>query len=815
MYRARAEGGGLRRFEVRLVRGASLGADTPAEVARELKRVEALGLASVPRVIAVEADPAGLLVVTEGLDAGGTWESLREVLTAGDRLVAPVLDKLLEAMVQVLDGLHRADPAVLHRALCPENISLVERRSAVRIEESGLAHALAASGAVSGRVLAAPKAYVSPDELLQRPGPRADLFAMASVVYEVLTLRPAFRAVSEAATETAILRGPRPSVLSARPDLSYEVDDVLLRAWSTDIHGGFATAAEMVTALRGALAAPAGPRPSTTPPARTSLAPAAGRSSTPPPPPPAALKSLTQTLKTGSESPLRAASNTASSAARTGLGSTQKVTVPRINAPGTERLDPASAEVNPLRANTMLGVPPPRPTQPVVARAEAPPGTTARAPGLRPAPPVAPPPPGDAAPAAARDSWDEVNKPAVVPVLETVVEPAEPAGSVAAPSVDEAPAAPAAPAPAVSAPVVEAEPAAATAPAPASEDLEADDDLVPASGDLPTMELGEADELPEGVPVPAADLQVVEMTPEPEAPLVTVEVPVPFAPRAPSVPPPMPHPPRASTPEVAPPLAVAEEPPAPPPALVRAMPAVASVPVGLPPPVPAAPSPVADPVVVRVARILGVAVVLAAVVVTAGQIYLSQRPAQPVAAQPVAAQPAPRAAAAQPATAQPATAQPAAALPSVDAGLLVVQAVADAAVASTEDAAVAAAAPVVDAGHGPVEPAPSAPSAPVAAADASAPMRGHPRVREEDQYLVRVEPAVLRCVAQSGHRRRCRATLTFEGATGAVSEVRLTGVYSDPPTGPCIEQALRSATMPPFTDARWTTTFIFDPVERR
>ncbi|MBP6831173.1 MAG: protein kinase, partial [Deltaproteobacteria bacterium] len=209
VYRARREGSGRDRFEVRRF---TLVASSEAlrAVRRELDRIQALRMPAIPALVDVIDDPVGLLVVTETVAEGAT--SLRMTLDAAGPLEVADCTRIVRVVAGVLDVLHGATPQVLHRRLSPDTITLIGPQREVRVEECGLAQALVDAGLVNARVPLQARQYLSPDELLQRPSPRGDLFALASVAFECLTGRPAFLGATEASLSAAILRGVRPSV---------------------------------------------------------------------------------------------------------------------------------------------------------------------------------------------------------------------------------------------------------------------------------------------------------------------------------------------------------------------------------------------------------------------------------------------------------------------------------------------------------------------------------------------------------------------------------------------------------------------------
>ena len=171
-------------------------------------------------------------------------ESLRVLLERQGRL--PLADALRIAR-EVADGLESAHRhGVIHRDIKPENILLEEGHAVVA--DFGIARALAESGGADERLTATgiavgTPAYMSPEQMMGgRAGPidaRSDVYALAAVLYEMLTGKP-----------------PKLPLPTAKADMPDDVNRVVRRALSDVPEQRFATAAAFAAAL---------PRPSAGP----------------------------------------------------------------------------------------------------------------------------------------------------------------------------------------------------------------------------------------------------------------------------------------------------------------------------------------------------------------------------------------------------------------------------------------------------------------------------------------------------------------------------------------------------------------------
>jgi len=229
VYLARAAGEAHPRHVAHVVHGVR-----PADEGRAAAFDEAASLLqelrhrAIPRVVAAAVVGVEPVVVCERVHA----TTLRDLARDPNGLDPQELALALLRVAEVLDALHARSPAVVHRRLCPDNV-LVSGAGEVWVEQCGLAHALVEAGWSPMSVAPAAHEYLTPQEALHRIHPQTDVFALATIAYECLTGSAPF-AGDPAVIRAAVLERERPSAAALRPDLSRNVDAVLLRAWSSE-----------------------------------------------------------------------------------------------------------------------------------------------------------------------------------------------------------------------------------------------------------------------------------------------------------------------------------------------------------------------------------------------------------------------------------------------------------------------------------------------------------------------------------------------------------------------------------------------------
>jgi serine/threonine protein kinase len=210
-----------------------------------------------PNVAAVfdygEADKIVYLVM-EYVDG----RSLSSILTDGP------LDprRAIDIARQIADGLSAAhDLGIVHRDLKPDNVIVSSARSGKetpKVVDFGIAKALSDSPqdalTRSGLVIGTPE-YMSPEQLLGDPvDPRADIYSLGCILYQMLTGEQPFAAESREQMIRRRLHEAPPHVRDVLPELPRRLDTLIVHMLSRSPAERLASAAEVRDALDPSLA---------------------------------------------------------------------------------------------------------------------------------------------------------------------------------------------------------------------------------------------------------------------------------------------------------------------------------------------------------------------------------------------------------------------------------------------------------------------------------------------------------------------------------------------------------------------------------
>ena len=190
---------------------------------------------------------------------------LRELVPSGQRLPLPTA---LDYVLQVCEGLAEAHAnGIVHRDLKPSNLFLTKRPDGselIKILDFGISkwssneadtdEELTAVGAVLGT----PK-YMAPEQLFgaETVDARADLWSIGAILYRLLAGRAPYDQPTVARMcQDLALDSPPPSLCALNPEVTPELEAVIMRCFQRDRQHRAASLAELAGSLLDAIGAP-------------------------------------------------------------------------------------------------------------------------------------------------------------------------------------------------------------------------------------------------------------------------------------------------------------------------------------------------------------------------------------------------------------------------------------------------------------------------------------------------------------------------------------------------------------------------------
>jgi eukaryotic-like serine/threonine-protein kinase len=189
VYRARPLGEGYRR-EVCIKRlGSAIDGERAAALLEEARLLATVRHANVVALLGFGVEPEGgpflVLELVEGRDLRALCRALRATGSASllpERVAVHVACALLRA----LGAVQRRLPGLVHRDVTPHNV-LVSDEGEVKLADFGIALTRGAARSTGPRMVKGKPGYVAPEQIHGLAvDPRADLFAVGVVLYELL-----------------------------------------------------------------------------------------------------------------------------------------------------------------------------------------------------------------------------------------------------------------------------------------------------------------------------------------------------------------------------------------------------------------------------------------------------------------------------------------------------------------------------------------------------------------------------------------------------------------------------------------------------
>ncbi|MFJ5041850.1 Stk1 family PASTA domain-containing Ser/Thr kinase [Streptomyces parvulus] len=179
--------------------------------------------------------------------------TLRELLHSGRKLLPERTLEMTIGILQALEYSHRA--GIVHRDIKPANVMLT-RNGQVKVMDFGIARAMGDSGMTMTQTAAVigTAQYLSPEQAKgEQVDARSDLYSTGCLLYELLTVRPPFVGDSPVAVAYQHVREEpqAPSVFD--PEITPEMDAIVLKALVKDPDYRYQSADEMRTDIEACL----------------------------------------------------------------------------------------------------------------------------------------------------------------------------------------------------------------------------------------------------------------------------------------------------------------------------------------------------------------------------------------------------------------------------------------------------------------------------------------------------------------------------------------------------------------------------------
>ena len=222
--------------------------DTADEKRRARLRLEARAAAAlvhpnVATVHALEETPGQLFIVSEYVPG----RTARERLDAEGPFPAAEAIDVARQVAQGLDAAHRR--GIIHRDLKPENI-LIGENGVVRILDFGIARTVMPEPDLTRLtetgVMVGTPGYMAPEQLEGSPGDvRSDLFALGTVIFELVTGVNPFQGKTASSTAARILTVDPAPISTLSPLCPPALDAIVARCLKKDPAGRYASAADL------------------------------------------------------------------------------------------------------------------------------------------------------------------------------------------------------------------------------------------------------------------------------------------------------------------------------------------------------------------------------------------------------------------------------------------------------------------------------------------------------------------------------------------------------------------------------------------
>jgi serine/threonine-protein kinase len=209
-----------------------LHAESPRDTARRFQREARLGASlnhqNVVSTFDIVTDDEGVLIVMEYVEG----ETLAKLIQREGGLEPRRAVQILRGIAAALDHAHAE--GVVHRDVKPANV-LIGRRGAVKLVDLGIATVLEGTRITRSGTVLGTAAYMAPEQIDgAKPGPAADVYALATVAFEMLSGRKAREGRTPVEIARRVVAAPPPRLSEAWPEAPTALVEAVERGMCRD-----------------------------------------------------------------------------------------------------------------------------------------------------------------------------------------------------------------------------------------------------------------------------------------------------------------------------------------------------------------------------------------------------------------------------------------------------------------------------------------------------------------------------------------------------------------------------------------------------